>query len=721
MGRYSYKFVGASIAALLIGTTPAYGQDAGADEASQTEAGQSGLDTIYVTARKRSSSEVLQRTPISATAFGAEQLSSPTITDLSDVGRQVPGASLQPAGSQKGAQNFNIRGMGVSGTTPSDEPSVGIFQDGVYWGSNYGALNEMFDVESVEILRGPQGTLFGRNVTGGAVLVRSARPTDETLFRATAGYGLHDSLVLSSVINGAAEDGVVAGRLAVQYKEDSGVYTHGITGENIGDNKSWIVRPSVKFQASDVVDITLIGEYYSLEGDPGPTRAVLVPGTAPDAAGYVEPDKYYAYSPETRGYNDIEIYMGVAEINWELGPGVLTSITGYRDVSTRTLTDFDGTPFSLFTIGITNDQNQVSTELRYAGDISDSIDFTAGFYYFDQEFEYTEARNVFDGAVLVGTKALLKNSSYGFFGEVDFELTDGLTLTAGLRYTEEKKTARNIPFASTCYPDPSVCTVGDPNTVKDNNVSPKALVSYQISDRQLVFGSYTRGFRSGGFALRGTPIIDPYRAETVDAFEIGYKGDLFEDTIRLNASLYYSDYKDLQRNILRVDPVLGSTQSVFNAGKATVQGAEIELTAVVSDNFKLQGNYSYTDTDYDVYESVADPSALRFARIPRHLFGITGTYTADLANGGTVTAKAGTSYTGSYFYDDPNLLRQDSYNIVDASLTYSTPDDRISVTLFGSNLTNAKYSPWGAGLGSIGTISFLGSPRRAGIRITASM
>ncbi len=720
MNSFTVKFVGASLAALAVCNAPSFAAEPETDADEQAGAEQSGLDTIYVIARKRSSSEALQRTPISATALGAEQLGSPLILDLTDVGRLAPGASLQPAGSQKGAQNFNIRGMGVSGTTPSDEPSVGIFQDGIYWGSNYGALNDLFDVERVEILRGPQGTLFGRNVTGGAVIVRSARPNDDFEVRASAGYGSHNSILASGSINGPIADGVVSGRLAVQYKEDDGGYTNAFTDKDYGANRSWIIRPSLKFQASDDLDVTLIGEYYSLEGDPGATRADLVPGTAPASLGYVEPDDYYSVSLETRGLNDVEIYMGVAEINWEMGPGVLTSITGYREVSTRTLTDFDGTPFSLFTIGITQDQEQFSTELRYAGELADWLDFTAGFYYFDQKFEYSEARNVFDGAVLVASKSFLKNDSYGFFGEVDVELTDGLTLTAGLRYTEEEKTARNAPFGF-CSFDLSSCTISDPQTVKDSNLSPKVLVSYQISDKQLLFGSYTRGFRSGGFALRGTPIIDPYRAETVDAFEIGYKGDLFQDRIRLNGSLYYSKYDDLQRNILRADPVLGSVQSVFNAAKATVKGAEIEFTALVADGFKIEALYSFTDTDYDEFEGAADPSSLRFARIPRHLYGITGTYEADLANGGTLIAKAGNSYTGAYFYDDQNLLRQDSYNIVDASLTYMDPDDRFSLTLFGSNLAGAKYAPWGAGLGSLGQIRFLGSPRRIGIRLTASI
>lgn len=717
MKRKSRLSYGISILILSLTADAAWAQSVPAtDDVMQ-------LDEIVVTARKRARAESLQETPISATAFGPAQMEDFLVKDIVDVGRLAPSVALQPS-AQKGVQNFAIRGMGVSGSTPSDEPAVGIFQDGVYWGSNYGALGDLFDVESLEILRGPQGTLFGRNVTGGAVAFRSARPSFTDSTKATVGIGTYGSYEASAVLNRPLVEDKLAARLAVQSRWLDGYFTDARTNSDYGKSHSMILRPSLRFTPNDNLDVTLIGEWYSEKGDPVVARGVspsTLPGspmTLPQREGYITPADFWTVAPDTRGSNDIDVLFGVLEINWTLGAGVLTSVTGYRDVRTRVLTDFDGTPSRAFLQGIAQDQDQFSSELRYAMPLSDSFDFTTGLYYFEQSFNFREGRNLNNGAQRVATRSLLDNDSFAAFAEADWRPLEKLTLTVGARYTEETKKARSAPFGA-CALDFSTCTLSPQAQTDDSNLSPKLGLSYQVTDDQLLFASATRGFRSGGFSLRGTAIIEPYKAEQVTAYEVGYKADLLNRHLRLNLSAYNNDYKDLQRTVLGVSPTLGVVQSVFNAADATIRGVEVEATAILTEHLSVSGSYGYTDAKYKSFAGVADPGSRQFVRVPKDSFNLTATYGRTLSDGGAFKANLSSSYTGAYFFDDPNLLKQKSYNLMDANLNYTTPSGVWTVSAYGKNLTKEKYAFWGSTLGALGQNMFPGAPRTWGLRLTA--
>lgn len=706
---------GLMVVALAVGGTPAEAQESGATSV--------GLDDIVVVARKRAAGEALQETPIAATAFGAQQLEEALVEDLTDVGRLAPSVSLQPS-SQRGVQNFSIRGMGVSGSTPSDEPAVGIFQDGVYWGTNYGALNDLFDVESVEILRGPQGTLFGRNVTGGAVSVRSARPSATPRFVGTVGVGNYGLIEASGVVNGPLVGETLSGRLAVQSRTFDGYFTDTNTNSDYGASDSLIVRPSLRFEPTAELDITLLAEWYSEDGDPTVARGIApntVPGgpiTLPETEGYVTPADYWSVSPDDRGYNDVDVFHGVIEANWNLFGGVLTSVTGFRDVSTRVRTDYDGTPSQGFLQVIAQDQDQFSTELRFAAEPSTFFNYTLGAYYFEQSFDFREARTLNNSSINLATRGFLDNDSFAVFADADFNFTEQLTLSVGARYTDETKTARNAPFGS-CSMDFMTCTFGASLSTSDENVSPRVGLSYQLTENQLLYASATQGFRSGGFSLRGTVLIEPYDAEEVTAYEIGYKGDILDDRLRLNVAVYQNQYEDLQRTVLGVSPTQGVIQSVFNAADATIEGVEIETTAILTDNFQINAAYSYTDAQYESFAGVANPGARRFVRIPEQIWSLGARYEHVLPGGSLIVARASANHTGDYFYDDPNLLRQDDYTLIDASISYSLANDHWTFTLWGKNLTEEEYAPWGSTLGGLGQNLFPAAPMTFGVRIQA--
>lgn len=703
------------VVAMAVGA-PAHAQEEGASSG--------GLDEIVVVARKRAAGESLQETPLAATAFGAQQLQEAQVEDLTDVGRLAPSVTLQPS-SQRGVQNFAIRGMGVSGSTPSDEPAVGIFQDGIYWGSNYGALNDLFDVESVEILRGPQGTLFGRNVTGGAVNVRSARPSPTPQFQGTVGAGNYGLVEASGVINGPIAGDMLTGRLAVQSRTLDGYFTNTNTGGDYGATDSLIVRPSLRFEPTDGLDITLLAEWYTESGDPTVARGIApntVPGgpvTLPELEGYVTPSDYWSVSPNVPGMNDVDVFMTMLEANWNILGGVLTSVTGYRDVSTRVVTDYDGTPSAGFLQRIAQDQDQFSTELRFAAEPSTFFNYTVGVYYFEQSFDFREARSLNNNATNIATRAFLENDSFAVFADADFNFTEQLTLTVGARYTEETKTARNAPFGF-CSMDFSTCTYGNQFSTSDENISPRVSLSYQLTEDQLLYASATQGFRSGGFSLRGTVLVEPYDAEEVTAYEIGYKGDLLNDRLRFNAAIYQNQYQDLQRTVLGVSPTQGVIQSVFNAADAVIEGLELESTVIVTENFQINAAYSYTDAQYESFQGVANPGARRFVRIPEEIWSLGARYEHVLPGGSVITARASANYTGDYFYDDPNLLRQDEYTLIDASVSFALPSNHWSFTLWGKNLTEEEYAPWGSTLGALGQNLFPAAPMTFGLRVQAN-
>lgn len=709
----------ATAPALAQAADPAAAPEAAAQQARTREAGDQ-VEDIVVLGRKRSHAEELQRVPLSITALGPAQLERSTVRDIVDVGRLTPNASLQSS-AQRGVQNFSIRGTGVSGTTPSDEPAVGIFQDGVYWGSNYGALNELLDVEGVEILRGPQGTLFGRNVTGGAVTVRSARPSQKAYHSVTLGISNGLGIDASAVYNEPLGENV-AFRIAASSRVNNGLFTN-IAADDRSYGKQYVtlVRPSIRWAPSADFDVTLLGEYYHVDGDPMPVRGISphTVGAAPnlaEIAGFRSSPDYSEVQVTDTDFANVDIYFGMAEINWRIGPGTLTSITGYREVRSRNQADFDGFPVLGFVQYVGIDQHQFSEELRYAADVAPWLSFTAGAYYFDQRFSYFEKRDINNHATRTATRSFLRNTSYAFFAEADIKPFESVTLTLGGRYTHETKDPQTAPFGA-CTFDLVTCTYQTRPSYEGGNFSPKVGLSYEVNSNILLFGSWTRGFRSGGFSLRGTALGAPYEAETVNAFEAGFKTDLLDRRVRFNVSGFFNKFNNLQRTVIGVDPVLGTVQSVFNAASATIKGVEAELTVIPTSGVTLTGNYGFTDARYDRFAGFANFRSLQFVRVPRHTINLMADYETRLANGDRLSFHAGTAYMSRTYFDDPNFLTQKPFWLVDANITYTLRND-LSFTLFSRNLTNTQYATYGANLGVFGENRFPGDPRTYGGRIS---
>jgi outer membrane receptor protein involved in Fe transport len=694
------------------------------------------LDDIVITARKRAVGEAAQRTPIAVSAFNERQYKAVFAQDLRDLGRLAPNVKFEGS-TIVGLQNFTIRGMGITGSTPSDAPAVGIFQNGVFWGSNYGALLDTFDVESVEILRGPQGTLFGRNVTGGAVVVRTKRPGSEFGLDADVTIGTYGQKDLSLAVDGPIAGDTLRARVVGLYRSTDGFYRNLETGKRYGAADTRLLRGTLVFEPTSNLNFTLIGDYYKSTGDSTPVIGIAVPGTLPYTNGFRQPARYWDIRLDRPGVSDIEVHSVTLEGNFDVGKGVITSVSGYRYVYNKNNTDFDGTNYSGFNQSILFHSRQYSSELRYASKFQGPFNFTVGGYVFDLDHQFREGRNLTNNGTIFASGNHLSQSSQALFGEFDLKLGT-ITLTAGARYTAEKITAQSRPFGG-CplpantdinrYQDLTLpCDLGPSGSAKYHDLSPKLGINWKPDDNNMVYASATRGFRSGGFSLRGSAITPPFDSEKVTAYEVGYKGDLFDRKLRISTALYWNNYDGLQRTIVFVSPTLGTFQKTGNAASATIKGAEVDITWQAARGLVFTANYGYTDAKFNSFagldvtgDGVPDPQLakqLKFVRVPKSTGSVSANYTISMSSGAAVDLRAAVTYQGAQFLDDLNKFRENGYALVDASISLTSADKRWKASLFAKNLFEKEYYYYSASLGALGLLQLGGAPRQVGLQLS---
>ncbi len=698
------------------------------------------LEEVIVTAQKRSVAESAQDTPIALTAYSGDQLDAAFVTSLTDVGRMAPNVQMEEVGSVAGVANFSFRGMGFNSSIPSDEPTVGVFVDGMYLGVNYGAMADTFDLEAIEVLRGPQGTLFGRNVTAGAVSLRTARPSQEFSAKVKATAGNAGRKDLSASVTGGLSDSL-AGKISVTSKHHDGYFDNdGPSSDTVGNSRTLIVRPSVLWEINDATDLTLLLEKGETHGSGVPTKSYDNPTYLTQTAfGFTPPrdDRTIAIDTRQENYNEWE--QAVVEFNMELGEGVLTSITGYREVESFSRQDADGTdaplvPGTSFPIGeisVGFNQHQFSEELRYAGNLSESVGFTVGANYFTQGFEFSDARQVFGAGELAYGKMSVE--TFAIFTEFDIDFAESWRLTLGGRYGQEEKEAYTAPVAS-CGTVPTVgkpidnptCTFSpdlDDYEADWSDFSPKIALTWTPSDDLMVFASATKGFRSGGFNVRDSAAaITDYDAEEVEALEVGVKWDP-SDTLRLNATLFNNRYDNLQRTVISG---LGN-QTTLNAASATINGVELEMISNPLPGLVFSLNVGYLDASYDEFDDGIDPDAaekFELERAPEWTWNAAASYSHTLADIGDLSYRLSYSFMGERTYNVQNTSTLDDYGLVDASIGWTSMDEYWTLSLFGKNLTDENYASTGvdirAGGAPIGKYEYAAQPRTYGVEVLYS-
>jgi iron complex outermembrane receptor protein len=725
------------------------------------------IEEVIVISSKQAAGVSTQDLPASVMTFNESALKQAFTVDLVDIGKMVPNAELNNVGTYASYPNFFIRGMGVNGSTRTNDPKVGIFVDGIYVGYNAGALASTFDVEAVEVLRGPQGTLLGRNVTGGAVLVKSKRPGDEFGFTAEAAVGNYGATEFNASVEGPLTDGIF-GKIAVIKMDrdgyfddnnggtvDTNIYAPGMpdtgTGDKVGMDLT-IIRPMVRFQLSDSFEATIIAEFLENNGGsadsqnvahncrpiPGVDNRDIVCGTgsqfmAQTTWGYTPPDDKYEINHDLIGYTDLETTSIVLDATWDLGHGIVTTIAGYREVEYNSSTDFDGTPFTIFHFNDNKEeQDQTSLEVRYSSTFSDRFNFVVGVNSFDQDYSIGERRNFFI-TLNSATYSETEHKTLGIFGEATLEVTDALSVTVGGRWTKEEKKI-DIGILGSCELDFSSCTNNTANDKDWSDFSPKLSATYRFNDDMMAYASWTRGFASGVFNARAATLdaIGPTDPEEVDSIEVGFKANFLDGRGLFNVAYFMADYKDLIMFVNNPCDGCGASLINFNAGEAEISGFEAEVQLQPVDGLRLHAsvgtvdpeftNIKYFDANADGVVDDKDNQLARswdFQKVAELSYSLSAAYDFEIGGGASMLARVAYSWRDDYMTDLYNKpwLQQEAFGLLDASLTYTSPSEKFKVSVYGKNLTDEEYFDYAADVGALDSARWGGAPRTYGVRV----
>lgn len=667
------------------------------------------LEEIVVTARKRDESAF--DVPIAITAYSSEQLEILKVRDLQSLSVGIPNVAFDDIGTLRGVANFSIRGLGVNSSIPSIDPTVGTFVDGIYLGTNAGTVFDVFDLESIEILRGPQGTLFGRNVTGGAVLLNTKLPGEEFEGRvkvAIEGGGEDLNTYVMGSLGGPVSD-TLGLRVSVYTNKDDGYFKNLNTGESFGEQDTLSIRPSLVWSPNDALTFTLRYEYFDSEGD-GPASQNHRNGIGVESALSPFSRDSLDFSIDEEGFLDTRSDFFTSKVDWDVGNGTITSIFGYKDLTQVGLSDIDATPQSFFHAEFGLETEQTSYELRYTGDINDNLKITTGLYYFNNELKSAEGRRLLGLLAPPGIFALTQDGggdyeveSVGAFLSFEYAVNEKLTLNIGARYTDEEKSAKisSLVFNinNQCSGFENLCAFDFVDDAQFDNLSPKIGFSYDWSDASMVYGHFTEGVRSGGYNLRNTAVDTvnfgpgPFQEETVSNFEFGFK-TTFSNGGRLSGAVFYNAIDDLQREINLSDPIAGVVQVIRNTADATILGFELEGLFPLSDRVLLNASLGVIDPEYDTVrfdlngDGVINDSDknLDLPRAAEVTFAIGLTLDSSLGDWGTYTSRINYAFRDESAFTDSNLGFINEQQILDAGVDFYSQDGKWQFGIFGKNL-----------------------------------
>ena len=689
-------FAGAAWGAL---STVAVAQDAPSpDEAAS-------LGEIVVTARRRD--EALKDVPISVSALGEERLEQTGASDITALQQQTPNATVQVARGSNSTLISFIRGVGQQDPLWGFEPGVGLYVDDVYIARPQGAVLDVYDVSRIEVLRGPQGSLYGRNTVGGAVKYVTNRLSQDPELTLRGAYGSYNQIDLMASGSMPLADNFRVGGALASYQRD-GYGSNLNTGAEHYDKDVLAGRLSAEWEPSDDISIRLA--YDRVEDDSNPRHGHReVAGVGPGAG---VPDSVY------------DTYAGVGDDNSVMNQGAsatielrphdnwtFKSITAWREGETDTVIDFDNTAAPTLDIPAYYADDQFTQEFQLLFDYS-NIQGVMGFYYLDGHAEGAFDTIAGNLGIVIGTAGYVDTTSYAGFLDVNMDLTERFHVGVGMRYTVDEKTgnvfranylgATRSPLLGGTDRPPLLLRTDYTATRDFEQFTPRFALSYDLTDDLTTYASYSKGFKSGGFDMRGDAILTPdtvegYDPETVSSWEVGLKGSL--DRLSFSSALFYNEYND-QQVTTQVPAVGGIASFVDNVGSSTFYGAEFEGNLRILDNLFANFAVGYLHSDFEeflrynlvtgVYEDISDQVVLQNA--PEWTGYLGFTWLGDVA-GGELAVTPSVSYRGDYSqFEFPNpILDQEAYALVDLSIVWTDPTDRWTLGLYGKNLTDEEY------------------------------
>ncbi len=742
LARRQVKQISSHIAIIILaaGAPLTYGQSEVSNEA------QFELEEVVVTARRRS--ENLQTVPIAVSAFDADSLHQNQVNNLGDLQSHVPNLNLHMGDAANAV--IYIRGVGQIDSISFNDPGVGVYLDDVYLGRAQGSFLDVLDPQQIEVLRGPQGTLYGRNTIGGAVKFTSARPTNEFEGYIDATLGNFENREMKISLSGPLIEDVLLGKVSFARSQRDGYSYNLFDGKDDFDKDNITWRGSLLFTPRD--DLSFYVVVDGSENDPSRSRTPNreTPIFSIVSNTFVQPssDPFVV----NVNYNDrerLETIGAAITVQYDIGDVTLKSITSYREMKYRTHLDLDGTTDSSFGIYDFEDQDQISQELQFLYQ-KDRISFTSGLYYFketDLTFGGAVAPDFFfpfpgfgfiPFPVVNAGERDQKNTSKAVYGHLAYELTEDIGISVGLRYTNEKKevVSRGEEFfgtgISTAEQMREVFGTGvglNPTgfTAEEewNSLSPKFSINYHLNQDIMVYASASRGFKSGGFNGRITDRAQPFDPEKLWSYEGGFKSTFFDQRVRLNVAAFYNDYKNFQLSRFSIDPNTGAFLSLFeNAGKATIYGTEFELTFLVNQQLTFDLNLGYLNGSYD--ELIGDfgieiSDQRKLVNAPKWNGRAGFNYDFNLGSTGTLSLSAAVSARSKAYLtvSSSEVLAQDSYALVDVSLRYTSLDEKWSVIFSGKNLTDKEYREHGFDLSASPGVQlgYYGTPLTYGVNV----
>jgi iron complex outermembrane recepter protein len=795
--RALFSKLSTSVALCALTVSPVWAQEAPQNNDD------GGIDEIIVTATKRA--ENVQDVPISISAYSAETLERKGVTEIAAVGNLAPNVTLDagtPFSGSSAVLSAYIRGIGQNDFAFNLDPGVGVYLDGVYLARSVGANQDLLDIERIEILKGPQGTLFGRNSIGGAISIVTRRPSDTFGVKAEVTTGRYNRLDVKGAIDLPIASNLLS-TLSFSTKSRDGyqklIPFPGAAGfldesdsfptfgrghpNDFGDYGEWTVRGKLLWEASDAIDVTFTGDYLNQDNN-GVASSVLKthtgPGTGPadprcgflynlcintPAAIIAAPigldqfcgvrnsvgtplagvnvdgipgndhftygDQFITSDIDTtyatgNSFSRMKNYGGSVTLDWDLGAAALKSTTAYRRLKWKSAQDEDGSPAQILETSFELNQKQFSQELQLTGDAMDKrLRYVFGAYYF------TESGNLHDlvtfpgGLLQIDGNNLLNTKAMAGYANLNYAFSDQFSITLGARYTHEKKKFEgfqsdpnglfyklvlNLPpseanrqllctVASLCYTSAAniyrVYPVGQ-DTQSFNNFSPKIGLEFKPNDNTMLYASFSKGYKTGGWTTRLTaplPAGSPAQSfgpEKATTWEAGLKSELADRKVVFNLSSFYTKYQGIQLNFQ-----ISTSPTLANAGDADIYGFEAELQARPIDALTLQASVGYTHARYKnilvAVTGVTTNSSL--PKTPEWKFSFSPQYEIELGNNGAILLNADYTHTSSLFNDTENtlLLKRPATDMLNASITYREPAEKWSISVGGTNLTDDRY------------------------------
>ncbi|HMO76468.1 MAG TPA: TonB-dependent receptor [Sphingopyxis sp.] len=769
------------ILSLLAGTSIAViAQAQEADSAADAPAATSGIEDIIVTARR--TDEAAQTIPIAITAFGAQQLADANVEGIADIARQTPNFFVQTSSADPTGVLLTIRGQSQQDSILTIESPIGVYVDGANYIRSSNLETALADVERVEVLRGPQGTLFGKNTTGGAINITTRQPD----LSAAGGYvqasgATHDRYDLMGVANLPLVADTLGVRLLARWSDNGALGVNGL-GNGIGGREQIAFRSNWLFTPGDSVTWAVSADYTRTRGDgvvsklafvsPFPSPAPGTPNPAPalidiaisqgilDPALLADPvtngaaigaalgqaQALFAGLVDRRGFhdNDATGLQGVYARTYGVSSNLAVELTpslSFRSISAarwlkRSLdVDLDASPFPLLEASLASRARNLSQEFQFAGDFGDRLDWIVGAYFNEEtgrDFSRATALGTINPANPNLTEGFVKNSSWAVFGQFNLDLTDTLRFTGGLRWTEESKELHSFNRSA----GGAICNIPPPLQLggtcqarfKDNFSDYSYLASIDWTPRPglLFYARTARSFKGGGQNLRGTGTADSFAAfapETVTDYEAGAKLDLLDRRLRINAALFQANYRDIQRTIVQASTSGSIISLVTNAARARIRGGELEVTAVPVDGLTLSGGLGVNDAEYlDFTDVTGDRSGEPF-QFPKYSYRLGATYKAALDFGELRLSidwnwRSKVQLVGSAIYRDS--LRQPGYGLLGARAAVTIDGIGSEIAVFATNLTGKRYYVSGVQFdNSLGFNSlYSGEPRVIGLQLT---